>query len=384
MQNPSFIARYRFAVTGNPAEILTAMAHEQTTTGYDTIRKRYDSRLEQHRAEVRDLTVDGRAGQAATGTASVSFPLLNVSRGYPIEDVLCFAMGESSHVRGIKQLRLVDLELPPEMLERLPGPTYGVEGMRKRLGVDRRPFLMGPLRPEVGFSPRDYAFVTQEALTGGADIIKDDELLADPGYCPISERAGLCARAARDAEQATGEGKHYILNVGTDLTNMQNYIRAGADAGVDGFMIHPRLTPSLIPFARSMTEKPLVVHYECAPTFSNGPSSSISFGLLAKLYRLSGGDLVTYPRPNKRFDIHDDDYRGCLSACLDGSFSQRRALPTATGGNDIGSVRECSILGKTMDYVYLSGSTLLEDPQGVRAGATRLRAEIERLAAAPH
>lgn len=54
--------------------------------------------------------------------------------------------------------------------------------------------------------------------------MKDDELLIDPPFAPIEQRAKLCARAARRAEDKTGERKLFVLHIGADLNFIGRYI----------------------------------------------------------------------------------------------------------------------------------------------------------------
>lgn len=379
MSNGNFFAHYRFETYDKPEHVFRAMAKEQTTTGYNTIKQSFIS-LEDFRAEIHSINVEWIGDKVYRGTVCVRFPAVNLSSsGNPFEDMLCFAIGESRHVRGITKLKLLDLELPVSIMPSLNGPTYGVVGLRQLLDVWDRPVLLGPLRPEVGFSSAEYARVAFEAFMGGADIVKDDELLVDPSYSSLESRAKLCADAARRAEDATGEHKMFVLNIGTDLTRFRHHIDYGQNAGVDGLMVHPRLTPSLLSYTRTLTELPLLAHYDTLPTFATIPEEGIRFGLLAKLYRLSGADLVAFPRPNPRFDINSEDYEDCLHICLDRKLGVRKSMPMPTGGNMLESVRECQSIVRSIDYAFVSGSALFEHSRGIRAGSRELRSALERI-----
>src|SRR5215467_15371585 len=88
---------------GTPEEILTRMCHEQTTTGYDTLAGRAAApRLAPYQASVQKLWLMPSTDEVETGFAEVDFPWNSMSHtGNPLEDALCFVMGESSHVKGI-------------------------------------------------------------------------------------------------------------------------------------------------------------------------------------------------------------------------------------------------------------------------------------------
>jgi ribulose-bisphosphate carboxylase large chain len=368
---------------GTPEQVLTQMCYEQTTTGYDTLEGRASApRLSPYQASVQRLRMLPSTSEVDCGYADVDFPWASMSHsGNGLEDALTFVMGESSHVKGMLKLRMVDLSLPAEMMRTLPGPRHGVPGVRRKLGVNNRPLLMGPMRPEVGLSPAEYARITYEALVAGSDIVKDDELLVDPPYCPIQERATLCARAAREAEQKTGERKMWVLHLGCDFSRFDEFLRIGDSAKVDGYMVQPRLTPSLLTFVRSHTELPIIAHYSMLTLFTRYAHVGIEMPLMLKLFRLSGADIVTFPRPNSRFDVATEEFEANLKAAGKPLGAILPAFPFPTGGNRAEDVGQCfSILGN-FDYGFVAGSAMFEEPGGIGVGAKHLREALEKLAA---
>lgn len=368
---------------GSPEEVLTRMCLEQTTSGYDTLAGRAAApRLAPYQASVQKLRLMPSTDGVDCGFAEIDFPWTSLSQtGNPIEDALCFVMGESSHVKGMLKLKMVDLTFPDHMMRSLSGPRHGVPGVRGILGVNHRPLLMGPMRPEVGLAPEEYAKITLEALSAGSDIVKDDELLVDPPYCRMRERATLCAKAAREAEQKTGERKMWVLHLGCDVSRFDEFLKIGEDAKVDGYMVQPRLTPSLLTLMRSRTELPLIAHYSMLTLFTRYVHVGIEMPLMLKLFRLSGADIVTFPRPNVRFDVSSEEFGENLRVAGAPLGSVLPAFPFPTGGNRAEDVSQCfSILGN-FDYGFVAGSAMFEEPGGIAVGSRKLRNALEKLAA---
>jgi ribulose-bisphosphate carboxylase large chain len=368
---------------GTPEEVLTRMCLEQTTSGYDTLEGRAAApRLAPYQASVQKLRLMPSADGVDCGFAEIDFPWESLSQtGNPIEDALCFVMGESSHVKGMLKLKMVDLTFPDHMMRTLSGPRHGVPGVRGILGVNNRPLLMGPMRPEVGLAPEEYAKITLEALSAGSDIVKDDELLVDPPYCPMRERAALCAKAAREAEQKTGERKMWVLHLGCDVSRFDEFLKIGEEAKVDGYMVQPRLTPSLLTLMRSRTELPLIAHYSMLTLFTRYVHVGIEMPLMLKLFRLSGADIVTFPRPNVRFDVSAEEFGENLRVAGSPLGSVLPAFPFPTGGNRAEDVSQCfSILGN-FDYGFVAGSAMFEEPGGIAVGSRKLRDALEKLSA---
>lgn len=372
MKNLYFGAVYFFETTAHPEEVFERLAKEQTTTGYNTLKREYAG-LKDFQAVIEELnfTINGSVYK---GKVIVNFPTINLNtNGNLFEDILCFSIGESKHIFNILKLTLVDIILPDEIEDRFDGPKYGVEGIRKKLGVQSRPLLLGPMRPEVGFSPKEYSEIAFEAFAGGFDLIKDDELLCSPSYCPIFDRAKLCATAARKAEDKTGERKMYFLNIGSDLSQINYFIDIGVKNNVDGFMIHPRLNPSIINFTRERTNLPLIIHYELLPSITHGIQNGINLSLLIKVYRLSGGDIISFPRPNERFDIDTEEYEECLRKCVEKYYRTQASFPMPTGGNTARNINECRHILDSNDYIFVTGSALFEDQKGIFDSAKAIR-----------
>ena len=368
---------------GTPEEILTRMCHEQTTSGFDTLAGRAAApRLAPYQASVQKLRLMPSTADVDAGFAEVDFPWTSMTQtGNPLEDALCFVMGESSHVAGMLKLRMVDLNFPDDMMRTLAGPRHGVPGVRKILGVHNRPLLMGPMRPEVGLAPVEYAKIAYDALLAGSDIVKDDELLVDPPYCPIRERAALCVKSAREAEQKTGERKMWVLHLGCDVSRFDEFLKIGAETGVDGYMVQPRLTPSLLTLMRSRTDLPLIAHYSMLTLFTRYAHVGIEMSLMLKLFRLSGADIVTFPRPNVRFDVSSEEFKENLLVAGAPLGNILPAFPFPTGGNRAEDVSQCySILGN-FDYGFVAGSAMFEEPGGICVGAQNLRQALERMVA---
>ncbi len=370
---------------GTPEDVLTRMCYEQTTTGFDTLSGLAAApRLAPYQAAVQRIRLLPSTSEVDRGYAEVDFPWASMSHlGNGLEDALTFVMGESSHVKGMLKLRMFDMTLPADMMKTLPGPRHGVPGVRKRLGVNDRPLLMGPMRPEVGLSPSEYAKITYEALVAGSDIVKDDELLVDPPYCPIQERATLCAKAAREAEQKTGEPKMWVLHLGCDFSRFDEFLKIGDAAKVDGYMLQPRLTPSLLTFVRNRTELPLIAHYSMLTLFTRYAHVGIEMPLMLKLFRMSGADILTFPRPNSRFDVANEEFEANLKAAGTPLGDIRPAFPFPTGGNRAEDVDQCYKILGNFDYGFVAGSAMFEETGGIGVGAKHLREALDELAKRP-
>ena len=96
-------------------------------------------------------------------------------------------------------------------------------------------------KPSLGLSPAEVAATAKQLAAGGADLIKDDELLGDPPWCPLDERVAAVAAVLPDARPLCGErdrpGRHAARAGGPRR-------RAGCGCG-DGERVRagPRFSP---------------------------------------------------------------------------------------------------------------------------------------------
>lgn len=108
--------------------------------------------------------------------------------------LLSVLMGGQCDIDLIEQCRLTEVDLS-KIERRFPTPRYGVEGIRKALGVYGRPLIGGILKPKIGMTPQQAADVAKQMADGGVDFIKEDEILADQPWCPMKKRLPLVAEA---------------------------------------------------------------------------------------------------------------------------------------------------------------------------------------------
>ena len=136
------------------------------------------------------------------------------------------------------EVKLVDLEFPQSFLKHFKGPKFGVQGIRDLLGVYDRPLLNNMIKPCIGLTPEKTAELAYEAAVGGVDIIKDDELVCDPPYCPLVDRVKAVMEALRRADEVKGEKTLYAFNITGPLDLMRERAHAAIEAGANCLLIN--------------------------------------------------------------------------------------------------------------------------------------------------
>jgi 2,3-diketo-5-methylthiopentyl-1-phosphate enolase len=305
----------------------------------------------------------------------IAFPWVNFGSQIPM--LLTTVAGNISMGGKIK---LMDLKFPASYTEGFKGAQYGIEGVRKILGVPERPLLNNMIKPCTGFPAKVGKELFYEVARGGADIIKDDELLADASFNSLEERIPLYMEAADKAEEETGEKTLYAVNI-TDRTPkvLENADRA-LELGTNCIMIN-YLTAG-ISVLRALAEDPsitvpILAHMDFAGTMYESHYSGVASPLvLAKLPRLAGADIVVFPAPYGKAPYLKERYIQTAKTMVYPFYHLNPVFPMPSGGIAQPMVEEViSDLG--FDVVIGAGGAIHAHPMGPAAGARAFRQAIE-------
>ncbi|MDX1612585.1 MAG: RuBisCO large subunit C-terminal-like domain-containing protein, partial [Candidatus Thermoplasmatota archaeon] len=140
---------------------------------------------------------------------------------YPIElwepgnlpQLLSGVAGNIFGMKAVDRLRLLDVHIPPALLESFPGPRQGIPGIRERLGIPDRALTASVPKPKLGWSAQEHGELAYETWVGGIDLVKDDENLTSQAFNRFEERVTELTRQRELAEAETGETKSALINV---------------------------------------------------------------------------------------------------------------------------------------------------------------------------
>jgi len=305
----------------------------------------------------------------------LAYPVENIGSQIPM--LLTTVFGNISMMGEIK---LVDLSLPRKFVDGLPGPQFGVKGIRKLLGVPERPLLNTMIKPSTGITPEKGAELFYQAGLGGTDIIKDDEVLADTGFSPFLKRVELYLRMAKRAHEETGQKILYAVNVTDEPERCLNKAIAAVEAGANAIMVN--YLPAGIGILSSLARNPkirvpILAHLDFGGALYASPFHGISSHLIyGKLARLAGVDMLTIPTPYGKFGILRDKYLRIAVALQKPAYDKERAWPIAGGAVKQGHLPQLfKDLGK--DFIVGAGGAIYAHPMGPRAGARAFRQGID-------
>ena len=317
-------ANYRLGCRGlrDAVSLAAAIAREQTVeappgVGGDRVQARMLGRIER---------VEPVAGGG--WLARVAYPLEATTT--ELTQLLNVAYGNVSLMDGV---RLVGLAFSPAVLRSLPGPRFGIGGIRALAGARRRPLVSAAIKP-IGLSSRALARQAAAFARAGVDIVKDDHGLAGQRAAPFAERTRVIADAVAGANARTGGRTAYFPNVTGPLDSLEDRLERVAALGLAGVVLCPGLMglDALRWVATAPSRLAVMAHPSHARTAPGRTEGIAPDVLLGTLHRVAGADIMVYVNAGGRFSWPEEACHAVNRRLREPLGSLRRALPAPAGG----------------------------------------------------
>jgi 2,3-diketo-5-methylthiopentyl-1-phosphate enolase len=308
----------------------------------------------------------------------IALPTANFGPSIPM--LLATTIGND--VSTSVQAKLVDLELPDALAEGLGGPRFGVEGVRELVGVHDRPLVLNMIKPCTGLTPEAGAQIFYETARGGVDLIKDDELMGNPSFSPVTDRVKAYLAAGERARDETGRDVVYVPNVTDRADRMIDHAKAAVDAGARAVMCaYASVGFGGLQNLAEVIGVPILAHYAAAAPYFEGPGSGMSAPLaMGLLPRLAGGDLAVTITPYGGYPLRRLPYLRTIQQLTLPRPHIAPTFPIIGGGVHPGTVE--TYMGELgNDIVLGAGGAIQGHPDGAAAGADAMRQAIDAVMA---
>ena len=317
------------------------------------------------------------------GYAAIAFPTANLpGKGSLFPALWLYLTAGPLFERPFADIvRLADVVLPDEVLAEFRGPRFGIEGTRRTLRKNADSLLLGTIvKPGAGLTPPEVANRCDATGRGGIDLIKDDEKMNNPSYCPLHDRVDAVVSMLRRVEDETGHRVIYCPHVTGRPDEMLPAARQAVRAGANGLMINVFATGLAALQVLSEDEDtavPIYVHSGGRSALTRGPGSGIDFTVFAKFVRLLGGDyLDIYAQGGYLFSGSLVEARRHAAVLRDPWGSIAAVLPACSGGLNVLNIgANYDAFGH--DILPMAGSAILGHPLGAAAGVMALRQASE-------
>jgi 2,3-diketo-5-methylthiopentyl-1-phosphate enolase len=296
----------------------------------------------------------------------ISLGIPTVNFGSDIAQMITTVLGNDASTS--MQCKMVDVQLPDDFTASFGGPRFGIDGIRKLTGVRDRPLVLNMIKPCTGITPQQGANIFYETALGGADLIKDDELMGDTSFSPLVERVKAYEAAASRAEGETGHRTIYVANITAQGRRLLDNARRAVDAGAKAVMVaYGAVGYGMLAEVAAVAGVPVLGHYAGSNLYYEGSHSGMSAGLTAGFFpRLAGADLAVINTPYGGYPMRRASY-------LEGL---KPSMPVVGGGVHPGVVeRYLDELG--CDIVLAPGGAVQGHSDGPAAGVRAMLQAIE-------
>lgn len=283
-----------------------------------------------------------------------------------------------------EKVAFLDFELPRKVLEKFSGPKFGIKGSREFIGLKDGEPLMGTIvKPCCGLTPEEVAEKCYQAALGGAVLIKDDEKMMNPDYCPFEKKVRLVSEALKRAYEETGKRTIYAPHLTARPDKIKDMAKRAIEYGATGVMFNAILANNLgtVEILASDPEinVPVYVHSGGRSALTTG-HRRIDEVVIAKLTRLCGGDFFQIGVMGQ-FNVHVASLDPSLLIRLNEVFKEpipgiRDTVPVTAGGLGAANVGK-NIDAFGYDIAPLAGSNVLDHPMGPKAGSIAMEQAVQ-------
>lgn len=379
---------YYVKTDGDLVKVTQKIAEEETTgrwIGRDTPTSLFHAaRAEAVRIERYDR---------GDGVVTIRAPLANLDpEADPFYEVQMLSVGGPIlEFVYYTEVAFLDFKLPRRLLERFPGPKWGIRRSREYVGLaDGEPLIGTIMKPCCGLSVEEVAEKAYQAALGGCVLMKDDEKMMNPAYCPLEPKVKAVAAALKRAHGETGKRMIYCPHLPVRTDRLLETARRVVDWGASGVMFNVIMANNIGALQTLAEVKdldvPLYAHCGGLAALTTGPRR-IDSKVIAKLTRLCGADYFQIGVMGQR-DCHvnsldptmltmlADTFRDPIATTDAGSIAVRDTVPVTAGG--LGAANLGYNLASFQHPKWglalapLAGSNILDHPSGPKAGAVAM------------
>jgi len=313
--------------------------------------------------------------------------------------VPCMMSGIGGNIYGmkaVKNLRLIDAELPLDYIKDFNGPVFGTDVIKKIFKRKHGPVTSVVPKPKIGYTSEEHARKVGYAVwKGGIDCVKDDENLTNQKFNKFNKRVKLLAKYRDKAMKETGDIKDAFINVtAANLKEMEKRVKLIHDYGFRYFMIDMVVSgyTAMGTSAELAHDYKMAIHGHRAmhAMFDRNPKHGMTMLFLAKLMRLIGVDQLHTGTAIGKLEgkarniiamkqmLMNKEVKEIKNLRMSQKWGKiKPTLPVSSGGLHPGILPAVFDIYGTMDIGIQAGGGTQGHPDGIEAGARAMMQSIE-------
>ena len=305
------------------------------------------------------------------GVVKIGFPIINSNwEEDGISHLLCQLMGGQVDIDVFDSCRLLSIDFPSTVKKYFLGPAHGITGIRKFVGQVDKPLSGAIVKPKTGMSASTLLEMVKELVDGGCDFIKEDEILSNPSFCPISERVPLISNWINNQSKKVIyavciNGDHdYILKRAKQVKEMGgNAIHINHWAGLGVYNAVRKLNTGLFIHFQKSGDKVFT---------DKRHSFGIDWNVICQLAGLMGVDTIHAGMWGGYLSDDEEELKQVIA-----TLHKHNVLPALSCGMHPGLV-QANVRQFGNDFIANVGGAIHGHPMGTLAGANAMRQAIDK------
>lgn len=267
-------------------------------------------------------------------------------------------------ISHIESCRLLDLDLGP--FERaFPGPKYGCGGIKARLGIKKRPLIGAIIKPKIGLKTKYLVDICKAMADGGADFIKEDEILSNQEFSPFKERVRAIAGVLKNYKT------YYVPCVTSDWPLRDIFYAESVGANACHINVWSGL--GMYHAVRKSSTRCAIFFQKSGDKVITTGQFSVDFKVICKLVHLAGCDFGHVGMSGGYLSESDDELRARIGAL-------QTTIPSFSCGAMPHHVEELAEKFGS-DIMITSGGYVNGHEKGVEYAVKEFRQRADRLEA---
>ena len=341
------------------------------SVGNPNIRNKWESDELFEKYSCKVIGNENELSKITRGTIKIAFPIINTNwKEDGITQLMVQVMGGQLDIDNITYCRLIDLNFPSKVVEHFKGPKFGISKIREFVGIKDRPLLGAIIKPKTGITPEILSNMVKELIDGGVNFIKEDEILSNPEFCPISVRVPL----VMDVIKRSGRNVVYCVCINSDFPYVIDRVKEVHSLGGNGVHINFWNGLGVYKAVRDL-DLPIFVHFQKSGDkilTDKNHRFSIDFNVICQLAGLMGVDFIHSGMWGGYMSTDEEE----LQQILD-TLHKHNVMPALSCGMHPGIVNAVrNRFG--IDFLANCGGNIHGHPNGSNAGAQAMRSAIDQ------
>jgi ribulose-bisphosphate carboxylase large chain len=365
-----YIAKYKIKSKTNLKDAAWNLAIGQSV-GNPNVRNEWETEelFQNHSCLI--LHSESELSEKTEGEVNIAFPVANNDwQSDGISHMICQLMGGHVDIDIVERCRLIDLKLPKSVTDNFLGPKFGISGFRNFTGQYNKPLFGSIVKPKIGVTPYILLEMVKQMVDGGADFIKEDEIMSNPVVAPLEKRVEIVSNYLASQNRKVV----FCHTINCDPHILVDRVKRVYELGGNG--VHINVFSGLGSYnSIRKLNLPLFLHYQSsgAKVFTEKDHKySISWKVMCYLATLMGVDTIQTGMIGGYSNDDPEEILECISTLRNGN-----TLPALSCGMHPGLVEYVtSKVG--IDYLANAGGAVHGHPNGTISGAMAMRQSIDK------